>query len=331
METVTLSSDFEVLAQKTIDEELTATPSTSLKEYYKKCFDQALIDGVQKDQISKVVRDRLNTIKTKRVLKNNPSASEEECLINNSWYTTVAIQCGVTDKYNKPNQITQPLLRNTSHAINEDFIEQIRELRGACDLVIFALKNLKDDNGDPIELNKQLTKKQHTNFFEELKTTLMIVNSTFNEKTKIPRNTHHIFKAAVSIEAGLYAACKAYMSQRILLLNQSSNWITKKQTNKFRTNEEPDILALFAPKDRDEAIYQGNYGVQCKCGSWRVKEKPGGENNVQCIDCNKIFKGSTISHCKYCQTPFYDDVIKKIKNNGKCPECKTATVLPGSF
>ena len=326
-----LSSDFEALAKKTIDEELSANPSVSLKKYYMQCFDQAVIDGVPADHVTRIVRDRLNVIKRKRVLRNNPKANESECLINYSWYYQVASEAGVIEKSVTASSITVTESRNSSHRINREFIEQVNELRGACDLIISALKSLKDDNGDPIEINNLLTEKQHTNFIEELKTTAMIVKTTFDGKTKVPQNTHHLFRACVAVEAGLFAACKAYMAQRTLLLNQNSNFITKKQTNKFRTNEEPDILSIYKPKDRDEAIYQGNYGVQCKCGSWRVKEKLGNEKKVQCIDCNVIFKGVTISHCKYCQTPFYDSVIKKIKNNGKCPECKTATILPESF
>ena len=329
-----LSKDFELLAVKAVDEELLSTPSASLGDFYKKCFDQAEIDGVPKTQISKIVRTELNAIKRDKILKANPNATESECLINHSWYSKIAKECGVVEEYNltnNSNQIPPTVLQNSSSNLNTEFIEEIRELRGACDLIMFALKNLKNDSGDPIEIKKLLTAKQYANFMEELKTNIMIIRTTFDEKTKVPQNTHNLFKACIAIEAGLNAACKSYMAQRVLLLNKNSTFITNKQTNKFRNNEEPNILALYTPKTRDEAIYQNYYGVQCKCGSWRVKVKVGGNSNVQCIDCDAMFKGKTVSFCNYCQTPLYDDIIKKIKKTGKCPECKTEVILPGSF
>ena len=329
-----LSKDFNLLAQKAVDEEFSAAPSNILSHYYKQCFDQAEIDGVPKTQISVVVRDNLNAIKRAKILKINPDADESECLINHSWYNQVAKECGVSRDYIlKSNQLEKPVpaFGNSSSSLNSEFIDNIVGLRESCDAIIYALKNLKSSDGDPKEIKTILTPKQYSNFISEIKTSVKIVRTTFDEKTKIPQNTHHIFKTCLAVEAGLFAACKAYMQQRLTLLNNLSTYITNKQANKFKDNQEPNILAIYKPKNRDEALYQDMYGVQCKCKSWRVKEKIGGENNVECLDCDKVFSAKTLSNCKFCQTPLYDDIIKKIKKNGKCPDCSHAVVLPESF
>ena len=99
MEQIILSEKFRTLAEQTVEEETNAQPTTLLRDYYVKCFEQAEADGVPKHRISETVKNTLNEIKTKKVLEKNPNATKKECLINEAWYYQIAKKAGVTNPY----------------------------------------------------------------------------------------------------------------------------------------------------------------------------------------------------------------------------------------
>ena len=55
-----LSDEFDHLAREAVREEMSIEGTGMLKDYYNRCFDQALIDGVEPTKIGKVVLDQLN-------------------------------------------------------------------------------------------------------------------------------------------------------------------------------------------------------------------------------------------------------------------------------
>lgn len=111
--------------------------------------------------------------------------------------------------------------------------------------------------------------------------------------------------------------------------------LSRKQAKKICTGRVRNVLPLFDPRNRDEAIAQNFYGLQCKeCDSWRVdrKESLGLKDHLYCYACTNEFLGKTVSQCKYCFYPFYTQVLQIIKNNGsKCPKCKKDVEIPRSL
>lgn len=111
--------------------------------------------------------------------------------------------------------------------------------------------------------------------------------------------------------------------------------LSRKQAKKIRTGRVRNVLPLFDPRNRDDAIAQNFYGLQCKeCDSWRVdrKESLGHKDLLHCYACTNEFLGKTVSQCKYCFFPFYAEVLQIIKNNGsKCPKCEKDIRIPISL
>lgn len=73
--------------------------------------------------------------------------------------------------------------------------------------------------------------------------------------------------------------------------------LTPKQATKYRHGEVRGLHPLYDPKNRNEAIMDGFYGVQCSCGSWRVKIDKEGDPTfkLHCFACLATFNPITLS------------------------------------
>lgn len=71
--------------------------------------------------------------------------------------------------------------------------------------------------------------------------------------------------------------------------------ITGKQYTKLMHGRATLFPALFDPKNKREATEMGFYGMQCKCGSWRVAPTPevGNAFIVRCYACKSEFVPKT--------------------------------------
>ena len=99
------------------------------------------------------------------------------------------------------------------------------------------------------------------------------------------------------------------------------------------------------------SIFLRYSGLQCiHCDSWMTRKKniinPNGLN-MDCIKCEKSFKGITISKCRYCQMPLYKEELEHIlktwesvdedkfqgdqMSGGRCPNCNTINWFNGTI
>ena len=334
---IKLSSEFSKIVRETVQEEINLAPSETLKEYYLKCFNQAEIDGVPKTEISMVVRQKLNEEKTKQVLKKNPDASKEECLINPSWYTDCAREAGVTnpDMGRPTDDITDALCQNSSYiGQNARFINGVRSMKVLCGVLEVSFKTMKDSDGNLVNFEKMFSKKEVDNFLHEVDTVVEIAKNCANGKPKIPQNTHHLFKLFARVESGLLNTAKAFLQARLKLVTEHHDFITKKQASKFQNGTEPNALYIFIPKDRDTAIFMRWVGIQCAvCQSWRVKQATDASSNTNCVcvDCDTKVKAVTVSQCKTCDMLFYKDELMHIVKTKKCSNCNVDVTLPSEL
>lgn len=118
--------------------------------------------------------------------------------------------------------------------------------------------------------------------------------------------------------------------------------LTSKQAMKFIHSHVPEILPIFEPTSRDDAIADGFTGAACpECGSFRVEKKyHTGRNDFYnfCHACQTWYEGKPISKCWHCHFPFYDEILRIIKKNAtthengaiesKCPKCNGDITLP---
>ncbi len=72
--------------------------------------------------------------------------------------------------------------------------------------------------------------------------------------------------------------------------------LTPKQATKYRHGEVRELLPIYDPKNRDEAILAGFYGQQCTCGSWRVKLDKEATDvfKLHCFACLSTFEPVTL-------------------------------------
>ncbi len=322
------------MATKAILEELKSHPTEELREYYKRCFSQAEIDGVPKPEIARTVREQLNRIKTKKVRAKKPDASESECLINTSWFYEVASECGVTPESAKAESIPPAESGDTSiYTGNNEFaVNKLRDFRKAILILEGGFKNLNVD-GKPLDITTVFGKKELAEFFQDVDHVIKIATNSADAKTTVPTNVHQIFKETLRVESGILNVAKIFLRTQLHMVeNMQQQFITKKQSGKFIKGKEPNQLPLFKPKSREEAIFLGWYGLECKCGSWRVATDVGGTakaNNERlvCMDCNTHFDGYTVTHCSgqgSCGMLFYIEELRDIHASKKCPnpECK---------
>ena len=214
---------------------------------------------------------------------------------------------------------------------NIDLLKFIQDLRECGRIIEQSVK------GTAIQLDEW-----SKDLIRDLEQSLKIIRDTMDDKQKIPPNTHTIFKAILAEHVGIYSIAKAYQLTRYEHISQINAWLTNKQLKKFENGGEPNILEIFKPKSRDMAVFMGWYGIQCKCGSWRVESLYNDKHEIKCHDCDNVFEGKSATHCKYCQVPLYNEDIKiileqsKIKKGskqktGNCPSCGTELRVPEDY
>lgn len=152
-----------------------------------------------------------------------------------------------------------------------------------------------------------------------------------SQKEKVVPESSHLFKAALAEGGGLLKVAENYHTAQIYLIRQGRKWIDSKQAHKFGKGREPNMLELFRPKSRDEAIYHNWYGLQCpECKSWRVqRQTTAAGTGCECTDCRHMFPGHTATTCQSCFLPLYQEVIEAAcKNKNRCPQCGHVLWLP---
>ena len=125
--------------------------------------------------------------------------------------------------------------------------------------------------------------------------------------------------------------------------------MTAKQLNKIVERKVRKVLDVLNPKNRDEAISIGFYGVKCpntECGSYRVERTIDNKTfkmKNHCYNCDQDDdRVKFASKCRNneCNFPFYEDVLEVMQKTAveeegamkaKCPRCGDEAILPINF
>lgn len=103
--------------------------------------------------------------------------------------------------------------------------------------------------------------------------------------------------------------------QLVPLYEITRRQITGKQKLRILKRHEREVLPIFDPKTRDEALECGFYGVQCTnttCRSWRTDLVLAGRGSkCMCHACGTTGLDAGVRQdCPHCHRPFYDNVIR---------------------
>lgn len=205
-------------------------------------------------------------------------------------------------------------------------------------------------------------KKTFAETLHRVNTIIRIANKIFDDRQSVPVEFQHLLAAAFiestdNFAAGIYiskvkdfgANRSKESREKIKKLAEAGqkvekrpDTLTPKQAIKIELGLVRKVAELFDPKSRNEALFLGYYGVQCpnpECRSWRVKtELNGPKIGCHCFACEKNFDARTVSKCKKCYMPFYDEIIEVMKQNATsiedaaiktiCPQCNEEVFLP---
>lgn len=123
--------------------------------------------------------------------------------------------------------------------------------------------------------------------------------------------------------------------------------MTSKQAMKIVFGVVKNVLPVFDHKNRDDAIVDGFYGIECpECGSFRVKEREHPDSHEWlcfCYRCEWWFEAKTVVKCNNCHLPFFDDILEIVvktaspiqdsagndtgTRDSKCPRCEKPLIL----
>ena len=325
-----ISPESRLLASQIAESEMGTQDSISRKELWLKMAEQLVDDGIPKHKVSTNII-KLVTSQMRSQTK-DPDLRDKVKFIN-SWFSLTMSEHGYTDSergHNKANpDRDQKILPYDGQ--NSEFVNLLEDLRDTTQMIRERCKTISDKKGVPVDFKKELDIKNYAELIRDLKTAAKIADNDTNLKTRVPENSTWIFKKSLELTATLVKIGNVFLQTRIKLNDKYGYFLTTKQAAKFAHGREPNILPVFEPKNRDEAIFALWYGLQCKkCKSWRVQEaKTGGKTLLECIDCGNKFTGRTITSCPKCFVLLYDKRLAQVKT-GKCPECKKPIEIPES-
>jgi len=329
------------LAALAVDEELqTEKSNPSIKQAWINLGNQLEIEGIPKEKISTIASQLLIEKKSEK------TGIPKEELRNSGWFHTVFHSQGWIDPfYSHPNEDDAYERRGNSSlnskVANIRVIDFLNRTRKICKTAI-----TKFEEADNLILH--IEPKILHNLVNEWEAILDIAEDAFNEKTKIPQNIQHVALLKAATESSVTYAARIIFRVRLSLMDETGKFISSKQLGHIQDGDLPDQLIMYEPDSRDMSIFLRYSGLQCiHCDSWMTRKKhisnPNGLN-MDCIKCEKSFKGITISKCRYCQMPLYKEELEHIlktweavdedkfqgdqMSGGRCPNCDSINHLP---
>ena len=229
---------------------------------------------------------------------------------------------------------------------NQKILDGITELIAGCRAIYHAVDTFEaeEDGLPPQDMKKYFVPGTMKEVLRQIKITKGIVSDCATARTKIPLRCHHLVKAILATESSMVQAGVMLLQARLALTKEYGAYFGKKQALKFTKGKESVQLDVFAPKDRDMAIYAGWYGMQCpRCDGWRLQVSAQGGADpavLDCVDCNRPVRlpaaGVGVPQCRSCGRVLWTAILKKLKVIGKkqdvaecvCPSCEGKLLVP---
>jgi len=317
------SKDYQNLLDNVIENE-TAVLVTNNEELWIAMGTQLEIQGVPKEQISTIVRKDIEDRLWEQQFKDQ--LPREDYRYNNTRYFETMRDNGWTNPYMARNTSKDKLDPQTDQEIvprnNKEMITSCYDVINLCRIII-------DKSSHCESFEDTFGEKQMSEFYKQMHTALNNCKDAIDSKTKVPRDTAIFLLGYLSTVIGNVNKCaELFMKNNLLHLQEQGNFLTRKQASKFQNGMKQSQQFILKPINRDTAIYEGYTGIECKCGSFRVRHTPDG---LECYDCNNIIKGVYIAKCTSCYTPLYKKRLLHIVKTGKCKNCSEPVDLPDTM
>lgn len=325
------SRDYTKFLKDVIENELNSKPSSNEKLWVK-MGSELEIQGTEKTQISTIMRRDIEDMLYEKEF--SQFMEREEYKWHNGRYWLVTKKQGWTNPEMARHVTFDPDEDQGDGSINtpnSDMIDILKYIKNICNLGIEKAKELQDPKTkEPLNFEDIYGKKQTREFYKQMRTIISNCKYAYDDKTKVPRNTEQVLLECLATATGsLNYGAREFMKIRVILMEEQGKFLTVKQATRFRKGERQSQLPLLKPLSRNQAIFADCSGMQCTCGSWRVREKTNNSRVVECFDCDKVFPATSVPKCKYCQIPLYSERLKwMVKHGNRCQSCKTENDLP---
>lgn len=293
------------------------------KELWVSMGNELEIEGVQKNQISKIMRkDIEDKLYEKQFYK---FLSRKDYHWHTGSYWIVTKQNGWTDNF---------MARHTLDPVeNQEIVLYTnKSMKSICYDIINLCKIMIEKSKSNISFEKTFGKKEMDEFYKQRHTIINNCKNVIDYKTKIPSNTEiFLLECLSTILASTNKCAEKFMEQNLIRFKEQGKFLTLKQTTKFQNGTKQSHQFILKPPTRDMAIFLDYTGIQCTCGSFRVRMKGG--NGIDsfkliCYDCNKILPKCHISKCSVCKIPLYKERLLHIVKTNKCENCDSVIDLP---
>ena len=316
------SRDYYNLLDNVIENELdTKTPNNEV--LWVAMGNELEIQGIEKTQISTIMRRDIEDMLWNKQFKEY--MCREDYKWHNGTYWLVTKKNGWTNPEMARNVKPDPNEDQGNSSINTPNFKMIV----LCDEVIDICRTIKGKSKEIDSFDGTFGKKEMREFYKQRMTIINNCKNAIDNKTKVPRNTELFLLECLATVLGNTNKCaEVFMNQNLIRLKEQRKFFTLKQANKFQKGTRQSQLNILKPTSRDTALYLDYSGVQCTCGSWRVRDKME-SHNLECYDCDKVFPPGHISKCEHCQIPLYKERLAwMIKHRNKCPNCDIKNDLP---
>ena len=321
----THSKDYQNLLSNIVENEIsTSGPNNEL--LWVAMGNELEIEGVPKEQISTIIRKDIED-------KIWETQFKEECTRNDYRYRNTKYY-GVM----KDNGWTNPeMARNTSNNNLDPQTDQNivphnnKEMKAVCYDIINLCRIIIEKSKDCESFDDIFSEKVMNEFYLQMHTMINNCKNSIDSKTKVPNNTEVLLLGYLSTVTGNVNKCaELFMRNSLSLLEKQGKFLTTKQASKFQKGMKQSQQFILKPTNRDTAVYAGYTGIQCKCGSFRVRPTQN-MNGLECYDCDGTITGAYIAKCTSCYTPLYKKRLLHIIHTGKCQNCNCTVDLPDSL
>jgi len=316
------SKDYSNLLDNVIENEL-ELKTTNNEVLWVAMGNELEIQGIEKTQISTIMRRDIEDMLYEKQFKD--FMPREEYKWHNGKYWLVTKENGWTNPDMARNVNADPDKDQDNSSINTKNPRMIV----LCDELIDICRTIKDKSKEINPLEDLFGKKHMSEFYRQRMAMTNNCKNSIDSKTKVPRNTELFLLECLATVLGNTNKCaQVFMEQNLARLKEQGKFFTLKQASKFQKGNKQSQLNILKPNSRDTALYLDCSGVQCTCGSWRVRDRQE-SNDLECYDCDKILPQGHISKCEHCQIPLYKErLVWMVKHKNKCPNCEIKNDLP---
>lgn len=313
------SKDYHNLLNNVIENELAPNNKPNNEVLWVHMGNQLEIEQIPMHEISTIMRKDIEDKLYEKQFKE--FMPREEYFWHSGHYFSVVKKNGWTRAYTTGQSPAQDKDNSSIYAQNKDMIF-------LCDDIINICRFIKQKSKDSKPFEDILGKKLMKEFYQQRRDMMENCKNAIDEKTKIPENTEMFLLESLATVLGNTNKCGEVFQEVIMKhMKDQGKFLTSKQANKFQNGEKQSKLLILKPISWQTAVYAGYIGIQCTCGSWRIREQLN-SNNFECFDCERTIIKECILKCTHCKIPLINGRMKYVKNTGKCQDCQGVVELP---